>query len=131
VHDYLHINGKITATSGSIGNFQVYGLEDIPTNATREIGVFGAIDTTHNYGIVFDARPSILANDQKRVFGIGKFDDNPFKNWDDLNFYVRSDGYLYSSAGSIGGWSINKNSLSYTTTNTNGGTDSIALYSAD
>lgn len=120
----LFIKGHIEATSGTIGNFKVYSEADIQKyidsggKCTKEVGLFGALTgETSGFGIMFDARPSLLQDSSSsKAIGIGYIDD-VFADWDGsgnsgLSFYVRADGYLYSNKGNIGGININNGNLS-------------------
>lgn len=76
------LSGRITATSGKIGGWT------ISTNMLSADGITLRATTANS-------------ESGTKVINAGN-----------STFYVRKDGYMYSSSGEIGGWSIGKNTLS-------------------
>ena len=107
-----NITGKVTATSGKIGNWVINGnrLEnDMTQDGGYRIGMQNSNGVTANYGAVFYAGCTTPAG--------GSIADEQY-----TKFYIRQDGYLYCSkakiagtvtatSGSVGGWNINSNSI--------------------
>jgi len=95
------VSGTITATGGTIGGFSVVGNADNNRRLRSNNKKVGMSSSTH------DGDPSFWA---------GNTDPWEDSNWKtNTPFYVTNQGYLKASSGSIGGWTINNDSLSKST----------------
>lgn len=103
---YTH---SLQATGGKIGGWAIssadlHNTTSVTTGtASTQYGTFIATGTS-NTSKVFLA-------------GSRSYDGTNYGNWN-YKFYVRNDGYMYAVSGSIGGWSIETNRLSYGTIGT-------------
>lgn len=117
-----NITGKITATTGKIGNWNVYSNGMLAAAQKRSDNYW--------YGIALDPHEDAFVNNE-RILAIGRIGVGGEANaeaavsgntWGSPNFSVRSDGSVVANklttsgitatGGTIGGWSISSNGLS-------------------
>ena len=114
-----NITGKITASSGQIGDWSI-----IPDSAGCLLGSAQQIGNNW-YGIALDPRKNALSNGASRVFAIGRLGSGGESSaeaaikgaWENSAFHVTTDGTVYANklnadGGMIGGWAISSSYLS-------------------
>jgi len=100
---YTH---SLQATGGKIGGWNIgsdylYNQTPVTTGtASTQYGVRLVTGTSSSFQVI--------------KAGSRSYDGTNYGSWTD-KFYVRNDGYLYSTLGNIGGWTIGSNTLSYGT----------------
>lgn len=107
---YVH---SLQATGGKIGGWNIasdflYNYSSVTTGtASTQYGFRLCVGTTQTSSII---RVGSRTYDGASTYGA----------WDNT-FYIRNDGYMFSSSGSIGNWNINSTSLSKGTWGTENG----------
>lgn len=96
---YTH---SLQATGGKIGGWNISSADLHNTTsvtagtASTQYGTFIAVGTSNTAKVI--------------SAGSRSYDGSTYGNWD-YKFYVRNDGYLYSTMGNVGGWTIGSNAL--------------------
>lgn len=135
---YFKINsvGAITATSGTIGGWE------ITSNYMRKLTSVTSGTASTQYRVLLNAPTSPITSTVAFSVHARNYDgDSTYGSWSNL-FYVRYDGYMYSTGGGkIGGWNIGAgssgalyngtNSKSSTTAGIYIGKDAIRAYNSD
>lgn len=116
---YTH---SLQATGGKIGGWNI-GSADLHNTtsvtagtASTQYGTFIAVGTSNTAKVI--------------SAGSRSYDGSTYGNWD-YKFYVRNDGYLYSTMGNVGGWTIGSNALCKGTIGTANGVFLIPAGSTD
>lgn len=101
-------DGRLTASSGTIGGWSIGGSSLISNNGNTKLHNNGTIEGT-NWKI--DSSGKAYFYDVQITNNAPSYADTA-KLLDFGNFYVQKNGYMQSSSGIIGGWTIGGSSLS-------------------
>lgn len=96
---YAH---SLQATGGKIGNWSI---------GSSTLGNYTSVTSgtaSTQYGVILNTGTS--SSTQVICAGSRSFDGTNYGSWT-YKFYVRNDGYMFSTAGSIGNWVIGSNAL--------------------